>query len=552
MSVTTELNQFQRNFISFLYRFILIIYSWFLIIYEGTDIDNYINIIISLLFIILTIYLKGAKLTKSLLRIFLDYTLITYIIWQINTQDIYAFTLLFIPILNSQNHSGSKKTGILYLLPLITIYITGRWSFSIWLIVPFLTMYLINSFSSIREKYSLFIEELNSYADNFFEKKENYQKPHEIYDELIKMINRKRIFYTISDVVCIHITKSNTSIINGSKFIWSLEVKDEKGFIKKANSQKYFTNHKILIDGVESNTNLIINCNIMSNTYCYLFIPQVKIGFIENLKTKLIVNLLRPFLFRYSRILKSNFEQKMNELNQLRQLQEKYIYVTNSVNAMHFIRNKLSPLKNYLAMVEEYNLSTNAKKKKIEPYLITERKKLQSSIGEISDKADFVLKKSNNPFNVYKVEQKSIEHLFSLVSKIWQYHFSSTNFEIQWKTSNSYYYNIRYNITGVELVLTNWISNIYKYNSGKYGVDFLENEKYYEVLFYNSVENSTPKSTTFIEDYNNENRDTINRRETHGLLEIKDFVSQMRLETNMYLKDDILYFTIKFKKYEKS
>ncbi|GHA25543.1 hypothetical protein GCM10007103_03470 [Salinimicrobium marinum] len=243
------------------------------------------------------------------------------------------------------------------------------------------------------------------------------------------------------------------------------------------------------------------------------------------------------------------FEQKKNELSHLNQLQEKINYVTNSVNSMHFIRNKLGPLKNYLAMVEDYEKADRDKRKRIEPYLKKERTKISSSITSILQRAEYILKKSNNPFNVYKVEKQEITNLFTLLRSVWSYMFDTQTLEVNWDKNNLGKFLVQYNDAGLELVLSNWISNMLKNHSGKYGVVLGEEKNFYSLDFYNSTKQNI--SSKFIEDFNNSNREMISRRETHGLIEIKDFISQMDLDSIMYKDGDNVHFVIMFKKYER-
>ncbi|WP_189602910.1 hypothetical protein [Salinimicrobium marinum] len=553
MSAILELDKLERKLISVLYRLTLVAYSIFLLSFFEPKINVYYNVALFVGYLFIFNLLRGNSFIKSTLRLLMDFIVIFFVIWQVGNLDIFTFSLLFIPVLNSQNHTGPRKTILLYIIPLMGIFILDKINgskFTYWYSIPFLAFLIVNSFTSIRTKYYNFHQNLNDIVDRFFEDSRNYEKSHIIYRKIIKIINNKRIFlYPISDIVCFRVQEHKLSLVNGSSFIWNTSIKNEKDFIKKAKSTKSFRNHELELDEKVIKSNLVINCHLDNHTYSYIFVPQNEGQFIDNLKTTIIINLFTPFLYRYSRVLRSMFEQKKNELSHLNQLQEKINYVTNSVNSMHFIRNKLGPLKNYLAMVEDYEKADRDKRKRIEPYLKKERTKISSSITSILQRAEYILKKSNNPFNVYKVEKQEITNLFTLLRSVWSYMFDTQTLEVNWDKNNLGKFLVQYNDAGLELVLSNWISNMLKNHSGKYGVVLGEEKNFYSLDFYNSTKQNI--SSKFIEDFNNSNREMISRRETHGLIEIKDFISQMDLDSIMYKDGDNVHFVIMFKKYER-
>lgn len=295
----------------------------------------------------------------------------------------------------------------------------------------------------------------------------------------------------------------------------------------------------------------MIVCTVNSHHFCYIILSKNLDKFNQLPYSLFISKLLNPFFFRLSKVLDADLRQKKNELLKLTEMEEKINYVTNSVNSMHFIRNKLGPVKSYLAMVEDYNTTLDQNKKlKIEPYLIKERQKLNSSILQILERADYILTKSNNPFNVYKTESHGLQQLFSEIRRIWNYFFEIDNFDLGWTIGKDRVkYDVKYNQVGIELVLTNWISNMSKYNFGDYGIKFSETEEFYYVVFFNNIDLSFPNSTKFVEEYNTSNRAEITRRNSRGLLEVKDFLSQMDILDEMFIIDKTVNFSLGFKKY---
>ena len=550
MAPIFELEKFQTKSISIFYRFVIVIYGITLLYFSDESYDFWINAGIIGVYFLLFYLLSEKNLIKSILRLISDFLFIYFILYQCSAFGLLQYSFLFLPILNSQNHSGPKKTLLLYIFPILILVILEDFTFNWTHLIPFAFFYVINKWGAYRIKYFRFQQKLNYLIDEFFIKNYNLKKTYLIYRELMKLLNGSKIFYNvISDIICVHVENNNISLVNSSKFIWSIRFVDEKSFLEKAQIKKPLKNVKILVDDDKIENNLIINSVFEGQTYSYILVSKKPFVYFDNFKIALIIRLLTPFFRRYSKILISNYEHKKNEIGQLASLQEKVNYVANSVNSMHFIRNKLGPITNYLAMSKDYETSGDEKKKVIGPFLKSEREKLQSSINQILDRANYILKKSNNPFNVYELEEFGLQQLYSEVRRIWNHYFERQNFKIEWNVKNEdFNVYIYYNSIGLDFVLNNWLSNMSKNHSGHYEVVFTEDEKYYIIKFINSV-NLESENFKFIEEFNSSDRDEIARRNSHGLLEIKDFINQMDLKAIIKREGDFVNFILSFKKH---
>jgi hypothetical protein len=485
------------------------------------------------------------------LRLLNDYSFITFIIYQTGI-NFFSLALLFAPILNTHNHSGEKKSLILYVLPFLSLFLIDK-GFNYWYSIVFFLFFLINSFDSLRSKYFRFQQRLNSVIDDFFISENSNNRPYKIYERIIPILNSPHILpQKISKIICLKVEDDKNVIVNGSFFVWNFNVTDQKTFHSKLKNKPILFNISISIDGREIKNNLIHICPLNSHYYCYIFLSDNYGSFDQFPYSLFIAKLMKPFFYRLSKVIDADLQQKKNEQIKLTELEEKITYVTNSVNSMHFIRNKLGPVKSYLAMVEDYNRSIDLeRKKKIEPYLTKERQKLSSSIAQILEKADYILKKSNNPFNVYKIELYGIQQLFSEIRRIWNYYYDSENFNLNWEVrKDRIKYDVKYNQIGMELVLTNWISNMSKYNTGLSGIEFKESDDFYNVTFFNSLDCSDSGATKFIDEFNNADRAEITVRNSRGLLEVKDFLNQMAIDSDMFPNEGNIYFSLNFKKYK--
>lgn len=551
MSTIQEIDKFNRKIISILFRMLIVGYSIFLLIYFDPEFNWWVNVGIIAVYGLIYVLFYARDGWLSTIRLINDYIFIGVILFQLDKLDIYGYALLLAPILNTHNHSGDRKSMLLYIIPLV-IYLFVTDDLSIWIIFPFFLFLAINSFDHLRSKYFIFQQKLSSAIDDFFVNDYAIRRPHEIYKKIIPILNNNKILRKeIEHILCFKIEKKTYSIVNGSTFIWNFEILDKEIINKEIkNKSEILFNIRLNVDGKVIENNVVIICQVNSHKYCFVLFSKNNLSLDRLPYSFFISKILIPSFSRLALVLDAGLTQKKIELENLNRLEEKMTYVTNSVNSMHFIRNKLGPLKSYLAMVEDFNDTDDLdKKERIEPYLRKEREKLKTSFFLILEKADYILKKSNNPFNVYETSIFSVRKLFSEIRRIWGYYFLEEVFDINWTVprdgTKGY---VRYNTTGLELVLSNWINNMQKYNNGKFGVRFIQSDKYYTVIFYNAFDNKKKNATLFVEEFNATERSEIIRRDSHGLLEIKDFLSQMQIPVKLSHLEGVVSLSLEFKK----
>lgn len=539
----------QRLTISILFRILILLYSFFILYISKQPFSWYINVGIYLVYISIFAFSFGKDKIFSYLRLFNDYLFIYGILYQYGILDLVSFSLLFAPILNSQNHSGEKKSILLYIIPILVIYLFNR-SIQTFIIIPFLLFFLINLFESYRSKYIKFHEKLNEVIDNFFTDNTNNNRPYTIYRRCIPLLQDKPFKFDVKDIFCFKLKDGKFSVINGSRFIWNYDINlsSLNKFPESThNRSKIKNNIPLVINGkkLDDNITFIYNISPHESEYYVFFLvlnsPISPISQIWNTANTLI----SPFFIRLAKVFEADFNQKVIESSKMLELSTRINYVNSAVKAMHFIRNKLGPIKNYLSMEEDYNNSGQEKKDKIKPHLDKERDKLKSSLTLVLNQADFILEKTNNPFIVSNLDRYGIQQLFSDIRRVWSEYGLEEKFTISLRNNelNEKIF-IYYNKIGMELILTNWISNIYKYNTGYYGLEITETEKTFKISFFNSLKVNKGETLDFIKLFSSDNRLEIDKRKSHGLSELKEFLSQMKIQADMFSQEGKLYFTI--------
>lgn len=551
INVFDESSKSQKEIISVLYRITLIIYSIAILILKGFTIHFWYTVLYFILFFTIYIILYNKDKFYSFLRLLNDYAFIGLTIYSVQVIDIYTLALLFLPILNAQNHTGKTKSILLYIFPIVIILLMKK-NIDYYLFIPFLAFFIINSFELLKNKYQSFYNELNSSLDDFLIEESSMDKLNNIYNIIIPIFNKHKFFSKeIKEIICFQKNDNYINVVNGSTFVFDYLFHEKKDLFDK-NKKLIYNTKGVILNSIEIKQSVLLKIDKNSIDYLFLIIPDENSSGIQLSRLPFFYKLLYPFFFRLSHIFNFKRVQNIDNRKNFYNIAKKVTYVNNAINSMHFTRNKLSPLKTYLSMIDDYEKEkSNDRKIMIEPFLKEERKKLKTSLDLILGRADIILEKSNNPFNVLDSEDYSFMSILVKVRDSASYFLKSEKFEFVFDEIDlTFPGKTKVNETGIELILSNWFSNVNKYKStDKYGVIVNEDEKYYILKFFNKFTNKGPNMIPdFVEDFNSSDRMAILKRKTHGLIEIKDFLEQMGIGGSMKVDKDMLYFEIWFLK----
>ena len=258
--------------------------------------------------------------------------------------------------------------------------------------------------------------------------------------------------------------------------------------------------------------------------------------------------LFGSFFYRMAVKLESDRIFKKEQREELAEMSKKMNYVNTSMNTMHFIRNKLSPLKNYIAMYDDYQQSNDVKKAKIKPYLEKEYSNLKKSFTLINERADKLLEEQKNPFVFSVTEKFGLQQLFAEMKYIWQsYGLSEDDISVSLLPKiHGEYKSVYYNKEGLILVFDTWVSNMLKHGVDFYSMAVEETENELIVSYSNNHKMKKYECERLIKMFNNDDRIEINKRNYHGLEVIKDVLTQMNLESELIINNDKLILNIKF------
>lgn len=561
MKIHELIDFLQRKINSILFRFVLISYSISLLFLFENYFDTYLYVILILVY--MSSYFLCLKYQK--LRLINDIGFMILITLGKNPNEVLIFIFLLLPIVNSINFSGVKKSPLLYIYTFITYLLLSCFfahnynlDFLISNYTPIISLFflwIIDQYTSLRTKIRDFRESLNEVVDNFYTNKEVIKKPHKIYNLLINVINTKIKKDYIKELYCFTTIndKSNLVVVNGTNFIWNYEFKDNEFLRKLREKRQFVLNTPLTIDSDNKSNNISILIEIEDYEYIFVFVTSLTIPIYY-----LIIGLFRllePALSKMANILLS--EKRLQELktDELVKISERRLYVIRANKTMHYIRNRLGPITNLISLIEKINTVPKNKKEEFDQIFKSEKDRTKIELKDITERANYLLEKSNNPFNFNVKTKFSIRGTFSVFKR----NFFSYFPENEIKVTDGYDHEGKFvllNEEGFEIFLSDWLNNIRKYKKANVYTEFNITENELIIKFSNDFTNTVASINKMIADLMSNDRNEIMQRTTHGLYQIKTTLEEMQIPFTISLSPNkeliTLVLTIKIYQNEDS
>lgn len=434
---------------------------------------------------------------------------------------------------------------------LATLWLKGGFCWS-YMMPYFFLSYLI-WIGRYRERFVRTTIKLNDAIDNFFATRSNYDKPHKIYDILIKGLEIPvHLKVQVSEIYCFVCGYKAISLYNSSRFVleYNIQYDDElRDKLWREENGGYIGQVRLSLNNKIRDDLHGYSVNLDNSKYLFM----IKFGQSINNPIKQIIagEVLLNVFGKLARMLETERNLKLVAEEQMNELAHKVNYVNAAINSMHYIRNELTPLKNYIAMKSDYEQEKDPERKaKISSFVDQEYKKVASSFKQIVEMASSIYEKANNPFSYSSNEKVRVELLYSEIRRLWDYYeLDVMNIKvIEWEKSAELC-EVLCNREAIQLVLDNWISNISKYGKEEYAVAVSNTEKEFVIEFKNAYDKSG--RTDFVKSYSDNKKQEINRNRWVGLGIIKDCLDQMEIDSEMRKDDMWIYFKITMKKWRK-
>lgn len=544
-----SISKYTGKLLSILFRFILIIYAAIIVLNEQNIIKTYWYFILILPYVF--IYLKTLLKDKwfSKIRLLNDFLFIIAILYG---KDLIFLNIIFLslPLINAPNHSGEKRSSLLYVFYIISFFVLNKFIWSGSFVVIALSLWSINGLSNLRFQYFKNISKLNEQIEKFLETDLQINKTYKIYRGLMKSLNSINLLIgfkpNISQIVCFRISEKRIYLENSSSFVWSHKIQESYVNKLRENKEKYFfSSIPLEINGKELLHNFFIFNKSKKQEYLFVFISSLPIT--NKFGIVYLKKLLASTTNRISRVI--GIENSIRDENKkmLQDFRNKYFQIQNAEKAMHFIRNRFNTLDNFIEMSKD-NLIGNMDDEDLAMYK-TELDRLERNYKLLMERVKAILNKSDKPFSATKLESKSIDYTFNLIREIWLDYFQEFIVEIKIDLNLTKKYSTQINSDGFYILVADWISNLKKYSHSNEKVIFDETEDAFLIIFENKYNQESRQEIEALKnDFNSKERDKILQRTSYGIMIMKSILEEMNVGGEIEIDKNALRLILTLKK----
>lgn len=507
---------------SIVYRLIIVLYGSFIVL---THLNLFATPYYALLipvYVVAYIALIGDKWKYA--RLLLDLSMVLAVLYGKTPMDNICFVYALFPLISSITHTGShSKYWPVLVLTIVLFLILDRGIDYSHIIIA-----VIVWFAGIQSWYSSnanrFLSSITSHIDNYFADNDGTHKPHEIYKNIIDEINSYLGRNFLKNIYSYTVKENNMLwLVNSSEFMWERTLTLSPQIMDALKKKKYLQmvkNHSKYFFVEQRGVSYVYRCEMNPLYERINFRKGYVIDYVLELTFAKVSTLLASE-YRINETRRKAFEETKGHID----------YVTRALKVMHFVRNKLSPIKTVITFYSNQDKMDAEKVKKMEERIKQEVRQANTDLTGIITTANYLLDKQNNPYGGADVENKNIKFLFVILSEIVEYHLGGTVNVTDDIKGIEQRKEVKVSTTQLKLLFTDIVSNIEKYKKTEYSVDMGINDDCLFVSFINDIDiKQESDCNDLARDINNNNNEGIVLRKSHGVYNIKAAAAVMGVD----------------------
>lgn len=554
MEIYSSVDHSIRKVLSVLYRILLIAYSIALIaIYENAfEIWTYAAGFS--IYIVIYVLLFGRDGVFGVLRLILDHLFIFFILYEKNVDELEVGTLLMIPIFNYLNHSSSKGPNALpWPLFIVTIltYCLLKKGISLYILLPITAVFMVNSLHSLRRFSHNLVSGLFNSVDDF------YDSPNTPPFEIIKNFRRNMKFFRPDHITCFYRKgEKQLNILAGSRRIANFQIYGSD-FYELLDENTMFVFNEFVINEKQvkerekekTQKNVVAKVDYAEREYVFLFENTSFSYFLDKGYYKSIIY---PALTKIVKILDFDFQVRKQKRIMLGSVKKYFNYIDNAVKAVHFLNNKMNPVKNYFWMHKQLttiDASEKAKLRSIEKLIENERDVAARRVDMIIERTNSILDKSYNPILASSLKREKIYFLLYIIRAAWyENDLDHDLIRVYWTEDD-----IDNKITVIDketfsFILEEIIDNLKEHKANNCAVIFDSIGDDVLITFENDFnDRKRDEVEKVVSDFNEPGINEIMKRDSHGISFIKYGLDQMGVEAAMNVDSNLLKLEMTFK-----
>jgi hypothetical protein len=554
MTVIENIDIKIKKVISVLFRFIIVIYSSLILWKYDNQFDWYVYASSIVLYFIIfrVLYFRFGLL--SFLRLLNDYLFILLILWNKPIDNIFTLSLLILPVINSLNHSTSLSKSrfsvALYVFTIGALYILNNFIFSWSILIAIAFLSLINLLTFLRTYVLHFASNLHDSIDKFYEENISVFGANKLLKNVLTELNKdntfKLLFLNPSNIIALKVKKNKLILSYSAKFISTYEIIDEKEVIRSLEAESYLVKHPVIINQEEiTNTIYTLVTDDNSNQYVYIILSENKL-----LSGLYVRKFLIPLFSKVSKVIEVEYELQRERDNYLDNIKAKMQVVVSTINAVHFLNNKFTPVTNYFSLTDRYEkVKDEEVRRKLKIIIDEEKKQATRNLRPVLAKFKAIRSKSLNPYVVHNLYEFSLYKVFSIIRKFWEESEMERNsFILGWDVE-MFKTTIKINPNALEYVLDEIVENIKEHSDASYKVVFGEKNSLPLIIFSNDIRNFEKKIKELevtIKHFNDEKTNEIMKRTSYGLTLIKLFLNQLHINYKAHISEKRFILELSF------
>lgn len=504
-----------------------------------------------ILLYIFTTYVYRANIDRHFVaHIGIDYILILFIVIGKPIHEYDILLLIATPVINliscKENlYRCLAVVSMPYLCILINDFICNRADLSLGLLRAYvISICLVILLYSI-VKYNILKDSILNDIDQYYLNKEEFYKPHKIYRKILKTIRQHFPNIDIDLMAAFIVNSEPFMLVNSSKIIWRCDISIPSQFIHELKPHKLYP-IEFTYDNKQRPHSVLYIDKIKNVHYGYVIAFNRKPLLINIL---ILFSFLRLFCHKYSRVLYGQHIIQQIETQRREDTNNNLRYINQAVNTMHFIRNRLSPFNDLIAILQSPDFAKLKKvpNEELRRIAWNEIERCNIELKELLRRANYLLDNNNNPANYSQLSDYAVANIYKLINHIWQTVFIE-DIVICGDTEVLERKRINTNEDGIYIVFSDWIANMKKHCVGytSASAHILDNDEL-AFVFINDHQLSSTDVRNLINDLNSNSRNEIMQRTTHGLYNIKEISDAIGLKLLAEREEENIKFTITLK-----
>lgn len=493
----------------------------------------YLASIVYLILFITQLYIN--EKIRGFFRLLLDLTLIIFFTYNRNLNDVIIFLPYLILVINSVNFSGSKNRHILFfLLVNIALLISANfkiyWALHFALVITSILMLIFSLRKIIHEFNNLINNEIGNLFFKNFDKGEEHKILITIKD---RINNSKPNLMKIKEIFIFTKRGENLILIKGTKFINSNPVFNDNVLDILNKNQGNFEKIKeeIFIDNNSYKSSYWIRLKITDIDYFFMIDSSYS--------DSIFLNALKPIFNQIARVYQISYVLKNLRKIEADVIKDKISYVFDSINALHFVKNKLSPVTLKLSLIDRYiNKKNDYSAEKIEEMRLELAQTDPQIMRTIFNRAEILIRGVDN---IILKEDGSFKlgKIIDLVKDEWIYQFNDWN-GLKINIDKPQSYVIQTNLETLGYIFGDLIANIEKYSLERreLNIYFSELKDMVVFEFLNDIKDFDRVKTSLVNTakiYNEEHNDEIYNRTTKGLSLVRRLSRYKQIKTEVQI-----------------